>query len=124
MSREDYGPLVADKSASSWVPAPSIFTGGVQNLMADVQLLRFRHELAEGRAPQGQHRGRLTIAIEHAEANHHWGVMLSQVDEYIQQCRLPVPAPLAANADVEASNDFKVTWRTAHPPPPRKAGKV
>jgi len=80
MSKQDYGPIVANKSASSWVPAPSIFTGGAGNLMADVPLLRLRHGLAKGSAPQGQHRGHLTIAIEHAHANKHWGVMLSQVD--------------------------------------------
>ncbi|KAH6868700.1 hypothetical protein BKA58DRAFT_199303 [Alternaria rosae] len=118
MSKEDYGSIVANKSASSWVPAPSIFTGGAQNLMADVPLLRLRHELAVGRAPQGQHCGRLTIAIEHAHTNKHWGVMLSQVHAYIQQCNLPVPAPLAASADVDTINDFKVTWRAAHPLPP------
>ncbi|KAI4948431.1 hypothetical protein J4E91_005853 [Alternaria rosae] len=118
MSKEDYGLIVANKSASSRVPAPSIFTGGAQNLMADVTLLRLRHELAVGRAPQGQHCGRLTIAIEHAHTDKHWGVMLSQVDAYIQQCNLPVPAPLAASADVDAINDFKVTWRAAHPLPP------
>ncbi|KAI4649897.1 uncharacterized protein J4E79_009743 [Alternaria viburni] len=110
----DADPTSADKSASSWDREKKFFTKASGTLMADVSLLRLSHGVV--RHPQGQHRGRLTIAIEHATLHGHQHVMLSQVEQYIQACRLNVPGPLAAGADLAAVNDFLITWALRHPP--------
>jgi hypothetical protein len=108
MKHKNIGPASADKTASSWTHGNNIFSKASPTLIADVPLLRLRHGVA--RIPQGQHRGRLTIAIEHAFLNGHWQVMLSKVEEYIRQCQLAVPASLAAGADVAAVRDFKAMY--------------
>jgi hypothetical protein len=99
-----------DKTASTWAHRHSINTA---DFMANVELLRLRHGVT--RPPQGQHRGRLTIAIEHAHANGHWGVMLSQVEEYIRHFNLNVPADLAVDADAAAMRHFEdAIWAGTH----------
>jgi hypothetical protein len=79
----------ADKTASSWAPTNMVTTRAMSNLTADTSLLRLRHGVT--RPPQGQHRGRLTIAIEHAHTCGHWGVMLSEVERYMEQFKLEMP---------------------------------
>lgn len=101
----DADPTSADKSASSWIHGDKFISEASPTLIADVALVRLGHGVT--RHPQGQHRGRLTIAIQHAELHGHQDVMLSQVKEYIQYFKLSVPAPLAAGDDLAAVNDFE-----------------
>ncbi|KAL1795966.1 hypothetical protein ACET3X_006190 [Alternaria dauci] len=100
-----------DKTASSWTYTRKMPSGAMPNLIADIPLLRLRHGVT--RPPRGRHRGRLTTAIEHAYTRGHWGVMLSQVEQYIQHFSLKVPASLAADADRLAIEDLKGTYRAA-----------
>ncbi|KAI4630879.1 hypothetical protein J4E83_002403 [Alternaria metachromatica] len=110
----DADPTSVDKSAAFWDHEKKFFTKASPTLEADVSLLRLSHGVV--RHPQGQHRGRLTIAIEHATLYGHQDVMLSQVEQYIQVFNLNVPGPLAAGADLAAVNDFLITWALRHPP--------
>lgn len=85
----------------------------MSNLTADTSLLRLRHGVT--RPPQGQHRGRLTIAIEHAHTCGHWRVMLSEVERYIEHFKLKVPKRLTADADKLAIKDFESIYEaTSH----------
>ncbi|RYO52293.1 hypothetical protein AA0116_g11076 [Alternaria tenuissima] len=103
----------ADKTASSWAPTNMVTTRAMSNLTADTSLLRLRHGVT--RPPQGQHRGRLTIAIEHAHTCGHWGVMLSEVERYIEHFKLKVPKRLTADADKLAIKDFESIYEaTSH----------
>ncbi|CAN9386613.1 unnamed protein product [Alternaria alternata] len=102
-----------NKTASSWIPTNMMTTRAKPNLTADISLLRLRHGVT--RPPQGQHRGRLTIAIEHAHTCGHWGVMLSEVERYVKQFKLVVPKRLTADADKLAIKDFESIYEaTSH----------
>jgi len=101
----DADPTSADKSASSWTHGDKFNFEATPTLVPDIALVRLGRGVT--RHPQGQHRGRLTIAIQHAELHGHQDVMLSQVKQYIQWFKLNVPAPLAAGDDLAAVNDFE-----------------
>ncbi|CAI9631953.1 hypothetical protein GT037_002778 [Alternaria burnsii] len=102
-----------NKTASSWVPTNIMTTRAKPNLTADISLLRLRHGVT--RPPQGQHRGRLTIAIEHAYICGHWGVMLSEVERYMEHFKLEVPKKLTEDADKLAIKDFESIYEaTSH----------
>ncbi|CAN9395807.1 unnamed protein product [Alternaria alternata] len=102
-----------NRTASSWAPTNMMTSRAKPNLTADTSLLRLRHGVT--RPPQGQHRGLLTIAIEHAHTCGHWGVMLSEVERYIKHFKLDVPKRLTADADKLAIKDFESIYEaTSH----------
>ncbi|CAN9366759.1 unnamed protein product [Alternaria sp. RS040] len=102
-----------NKTASSWIPTNIMTTRAKPNLTADISLLRLRHGVT--RPPQGQHRGRLTIAIEHAYICGHWGVMISEVERYMEHFKLEVPKKLTEDADKLAIKDFESIYEaTSH----------
>ncbi|KAL7773888.1 hypothetical protein CFE70_003855 [Pyrenophora teres f. teres 0-1] len=95
-------------SAATWM-----YTGpGRPNFIADTPLLYLTNGIV--RHPQGEDRGLLSSAIDHALANGHWQVMLSEAECYVRHFNLGPVAPLATTADGIAMARFKQNYKAAH----------
>jgi hypothetical protein len=87
---------------------------GHSKLLRDCPLLRLAHNVAH--IPQGNNRGLLTMAIEHAQINNHWSVCLSELSVYVAKVNILGPsAPALATVDAAARVNFCNTYRGLHP---------
>jgi hypothetical protein len=103
-----------DFTTHNWVFPSTLFKQGYSALLDDCPLLRLAHNVTQ--MPQGDGRRILTVAVEHARANNHWNVKLSELSTYVSQFNL-VCSPLSAvnNGDEVARTNFLAIYKMAHP---------
>ena len=106
------GAPVGTSAATRTYPASFLQSEEFRNMIDDLPLLHLTNGVTHHL--QGEDRGWLSIAIEHALASGRWNIMLSQVEEYTRHFNPGPVVPLAADADKRAMNRFKAAYKAAH----------